>query len=407
MTAINSVAFVTPRYGEEVIGGAEHAARMMAENLAQKLGLNAEVLTTTALDTDTWANHFPAKTELINGIKVVRCEVDRGRTTDFSTFSGRLLKYPASATNEECNRWIDSQGPVSHSLLESIGRTRADVVLFFPYLYHPIVRGIFMVRERSVLIPAAHDEPPAYLPIFQSVFRSAKALMFQSKAEERFVDSVMHVADKPRLRAGLGIEARAKPIQPLSSRLPKLNGEPFLLTLGRVDQLKGATLLSELFAEYKRRNPGPLKLIFAGPVTTKPIEFPDITSLGPVDDDLKWSLLNECVGLVNPSAFESFSLVLFEAWSLCKPVIVNSQCQVTTDHVKESKGGFAFSDFAEFEAQLNRLLADSSVRVSLGSNGKHYLESNYRWEIIAEKMGKFLNEVFTAGTELPRRSGPA
>ncbi|MCL4552219.1 MAG: hypothetical protein M1305_01495, partial [Candidatus Marsarchaeota archaeon] len=86
---------------------------------------------------------------------------------------------------------------------------------------------------------------------------------------------------------------------------------------------------------------------------------------------------------------------LFEAWSLSHPVMVNAQCEVTADHVKEFRGGFVFSDFAEFEAQLNRIASDSTVRDVLGANGRSYLESNYRWETIIEKMGGFLNEVFT------------
>ncbi len=394
MTKLKSIAFVTPRYGKEVIGGAEHAARMMAENLAQQLGLSVEILTTTALDTDTWANHYPVGTEYLNGIKVTRCHIDEGRSVEFPALSGRLLKSPKSATIAECEQWIDAQGPISHNLLEEIRNTRAEAVLFFPYLYHPIVRGISSVSERSVLIPAAHNEPPAHLPIFQSVFRSAKAIMFQSKAEERFVDSVLHVADKPRLRAGLGIEKHDKPVEPLAQFFPELSGRPFLLTLGRVDQLKGATLVSELFAEYKRRNPGPLKLVFAGPVTTQPIKFPDILTLGPVSDDEKWSLLRECTALVNPSAFESFSLVLFEAWSFSHPVIVNAQCEVTADHVNDSNGGFVFSDFAHFEAQINMIVSKPAVRIALGENGKKYLENDYRWEVIVRKMGEFLDNTF-------------
>lgn len=393
MTPVREIAIVTPRYGIEVIGGAEHAARMMAENLTSELGLSVEILTTTAKDTDTWANHYPAGIDRINGIKVTRCRVDEGRSSDFSDFSGRLLKYPKSATLEECERWVDSQGPVSTALIEEIRNCGADAILFFPYLYHPIARGISLVSDRAVLIPAAHDEPPAYLPIFQSVFREAKALMFQSKAEEAFVDSTLHVAEKPRLRAGLGIQKYMGEIRQVSDLLPSLDDCPFLLSLGRVDHLKGATLLSELFAEYKRRNPGRLKLIFAGPVTTPPVERPDILSLGAIEEDLKWSLLKNCTALVNASAFESFSLVLFEAWSLFRPVVVNAQCKVTTDHVKESGGGFAFSSYAEFEAQVNRILSDPNTATCLGRNGNSYLENNYRWDKIARKMSHFLDQV--------------
>ena len=79
MKEIRRVAFVTPRYGMEVIGGAEHAARMMAENMAKGLGMDVEVLTTTAIDTDTWSNHYSAGIEEINGIKVTRCHIDEGR----------------------------------------------------------------------------------------------------------------------------------------------------------------------------------------------------------------------------------------------------------------------------------------------------------------------------------------
>ncbi|NNN20184.1 MAG: glycosyltransferase family 4 protein [Acidimicrobiaceae bacterium] len=394
MTNLRRVAFVTHRYSTEVIGGAEQAARMMAENLARELGLTVEVLTTTSLNAGTWKNHYPSGTEEINGIKVRRFRVDQGRSKEFSELSGRLLRYPRSATLEESEQWIDAQGPVSHSLVKAIENVEAEVIFFFPYLYHPIVKGIAAVRDRAVLIPAAHDEPPAYLPIFQDVFQAAKAIMFQSKAEEHFVDSVLRTADKPRLRAGLGIEKYDRPIEPLVKHLPDLDGNPFLLTLGRVDQLKGATLLSELFAEFKRRNPSPLKLVFAGPVTTQPVDFPDILVLGPVSESIKWSLLTECTALVNPSAFESFSLVLFEAWSLSRPVLVNAQCLVTADHVTDSAGGFIFSNYAEFEAQVNFLLSSSDIRQRLGLNGHNYLEKNYRWDVIVKKMGVFLTDVF-------------
>lgn len=390
MTKVRSAAFVVPRYGTEVIGGAEYAARMMAENFVSQLGMTVEVLTTTALDTDTWKNHFPVGDEVINGVTVRRFSVDHGRSSDFSSLSARLLKYPKSTTMDEAEQWIDAQGPVSFSLIDAITHCNAKAILFFPYLYHPMVRAIEHVRDRAILIPAAHDEPPAYLPVFKAMFQHAKALMFQTRAEERFVDSIFRVADKSRLRAGLGIERYPKPIEPIERLLPQLKGQPFLLTLGRVDQLKGATLLSELFAEYKRRNPGPLKLVFAGPVTTEPIEFPDIFTLGSINEELKWSLLKECLALVNPSAFESFSLVLFEAWSQQRPVIVNAQCQVTTDHVTESGGGLAFTTFADFETQINMLYLRPKLRDTLGTNGRRYLENNYEWPVVVDKISRFL-----------------
>ena len=44
------LAFVTPRYGADVIGGAELGARLLAERLAALDGWSVEILTTCARD---------------------------------------------------------------------------------------------------------------------------------------------------------------------------------------------------------------------------------------------------------------------------------------------------------------------------------------------------------------------
>ena len=43
--------------------------------------------------------------------------------------------------------------------------------------------------------------------------------------------------------------------------------------------------------------------------------------LGPVDEATKWSLLRHAEALVSPSPYESFSLVLMEAWQAGTPVL--------------------------------------------------------------------------------------
>ncbi|CAG4931825.1 hypothetical protein [Acidithrix sp. C25] len=53
------VTFVVPRYGKEVFGGAENAARMLAEALATREELEVNVLTTTALSHLDWSNNLP------------------------------------------------------------------------------------------------------------------------------------------------------------------------------------------------------------------------------------------------------------------------------------------------------------------------------------------------------------
>ena len=66
------VAFVVPRYGVEVLGGAEYAARMLAERLVSQLGWDVEAITTCATDIRTWADEYEPGTADVNGVTVHR-----------------------------------------------------------------------------------------------------------------------------------------------------------------------------------------------------------------------------------------------------------------------------------------------------------------------------------------------
>ncbi len=57
MDRTGRLAFVPPRFGAEVIGGAEAVVREMATGLAAR-GWDVEVLTTCARDHFTWANEY-------------------------------------------------------------------------------------------------------------------------------------------------------------------------------------------------------------------------------------------------------------------------------------------------------------------------------------------------------------
>src|SRR5258708_13723073 len=66
------VAFVTPRYGPQIMGGAETAVRQLAEHLRAFTGWEAEVHTTCALDAITWADVLEPGTTELNGVTVHR-----------------------------------------------------------------------------------------------------------------------------------------------------------------------------------------------------------------------------------------------------------------------------------------------------------------------------------------------
>jgi glycosyltransferase involved in cell wall biosynthesis len=282
--------------------------------------------------------------------------------------------------------WFAKQGPVNPQLVDAAVASDADVVVFYPYLYLPMVEGVRALGTRAVLHPAAHDEPSLRLRALRPVFAGAGGLVFQTDAERELVSATFPVAAVPQLVLGLGVEEHAGDPALVPDR-------PYLLSVGRVDEGKGARTLAEFFLRYKRRRPGPLALVLAGPVVHPPPDSPDIVVTGAVDEDAKWGLLRGATAFVNPSGYEAFSIVLMEAWTAGSPVLVNARCAATAEHCRRSGGGLAFDSYAAFEVVLDRLLGDEALRAGLAGRGRAYVEREFSWPGLIGRYAAFLSRV--------------
>jgi len=386
------VAVVTPRYGTEIPGGAETAARLLATRLASRPDFEVSALTTCALDTDTWADHYAPGTSELDGVAVHRFPVTGRRAADFDARFALVVRRGRRVTDAEQRDWLDAQGPVAPALIRAIARSDADVFAFHPFLYHPTVAGLPLVASRAVLHPAAHDESVLRFPMFRPLFAAAAGLAYWSEPERQLVEERFRIGSKPALVVGLGVDVGTGD-PAAAARAVGVGSDPYVLCLGRVDDGKGARVLAECFANYKARRGGDLKLVFAGPVTNRPPRHPDIVVAGVVDDATKWGLLRGALAHVSPGAFESFSIVLMEAWSVGTPALVNRRCAVTLDHVMRSGGGFAFGDYAELEVELDRLVASPELRAALGGAGRAYVDAHYRWDDVTERYAAFLQSI--------------
>ena len=392
------VAFVVPRYGPGIIGGAETAARLLAEQLVAQKGWHVEVLTTRAEDFVTWADVLPEGTEVVNGVTVHRFPSEAGRDPSFHPLSASLLADPAGAPIGDAERWVDLQGPRSSGLVAAAGRTDADVLVFYPYLYHPTVRVIDQVSVPTILHPAAHDEPALYLPVFPRVFAAADGLVFQTSAERSLVQGMFPVATHRQLLLGLGVDdPDLAPLDPGGHGAAETTGaDRYVLCLGRIDRHKGTSLLADLFAAYAARHTGSLRLVLAGPVVDPPRPHPAIDVLGPVSELRKWSLLRGARALVSPSPWEAFSLVVAEAWSARTPVVVNAACAATVEHCRRSGGGLTFGGYGEFEAALELLADDDQARSSFARRGRAYVDRWFRWPRVIDRYATFIESVVSA-----------
>jgi glycosyltransferase involved in cell wall biosynthesis len=392
------VAYVVHRYGAEVVGGAEQAYRSFAERLVAG-GWEVEVFTTCARDGADWVDQYPAGTVDVNGVTVYRFPSRAGRDPEFHRLSDVVLPNPAAASVADQQQWIEMQGPVNPDALDAAVAADPDIAVFYPYLYWPTVRGVGRFRGRAVMHPAAHDEAPIRLPLFREVFTAASGLVFQTPSEARMVQRMFPVGLTPQILLGLGVDR--SPGEPERFRAESGVGDrPFLLCLGRVDDGKGSTVAHRFFTAYKARHPGPLALVFAGPVVDQPPDHPDVFVTGPVDEAAKWGALESARALLAPSPYESFSIVLMEAWTAGIPILTNAACVVTREHCRRSGGGLWFDGFGSFEAALDLLGGTGGLAADLAQRGLAYVQRDYLWPGIMGRYRAFLSSIAERGAPL-------
>jgi len=382
-----TITFVSPRYGADVFGGAEQAARSYATRLAAD-GWTVRVISSCARSMD-WADAFEPGTTIEEGVEVTRCRVRGPRDPGLDALSDRLFTAPEVSLADAYD-WIDRQGPDSPDLLEAVAAVDEGVVALTPYLYQPTVRGVQASRVPVVLHAASHPEPPLRLPVFDELFGTIDALAHFSRAEQQLVLERFPVTTgTPQVVLGMPIEVDDV-VDPDRARTELgLGDEPFVVCLGRVDAGKGVHDLVERFERFRAVR-GHGRLVLAGPVVDAPPPSPHVTLLGPVPAELKFGLLAAADVLINPSPHESFSIVVPEAMLVGTPALVNGWCLPLREHCENSHGGLWYTGLVDFEVALGRLLDDPGLRRRLAAAGADYVNSMFSWPSVRQRYERLL-----------------
>lgn len=383
------ILYSVQRYGEEIVGGSEAACRAFAEALVAA-GHQVEVVTSCAKDYVTWSNFYPVGSSTINGVIVHRLPVIGPRDPEvFGPLDRRLMTGTSRAMNFENRRWAQHMGPNLEDhvswLLDNY--QRFDAAIFMTYLYATSTTGILALAGRLPIIfqPTAHTEPALRANIFETVFKSVDAYLFFTPEEQEIVSRRFRFTPRG-LVAGIGIDTSppVASIQDLPERLqPK---RPYLVYVGRIDPMKGVRELIGFYSAMRNRSKEEsLDLVLVGEQITD-LDLPQgVTVTGYLEPSEKNALIRGSLALVQSSYFESFSIVICEAWVQSRPVLVQGRCSVLRGQVDRSRGGIAYEGFAEFE-EATKMLDDTQLNQQLGGNGRKYVEAQYRWETVIARV---------------------
>jgi glycosyltransferase involved in cell wall biosynthesis len=382
------LACVIHRFGADIAGGSEGHCRLIAEHLAASHDVT--VLTTTAHDHVSWANHYEPGESRIASLAVVRFPVERQRDLlRFRQISDQVFSDRASASDEE--QWFRENGPFAPALLDYLQQhaREFDLVLFWSYRYYDAYFGLPLAADRAVLLPTAEADPLIQVDALTPYFALPRGYLFLTPEEEALV------ADRaprgtPRQIIGCGLDP---PPAVDRSRLDAVGiREPYVLYLGRIDPNKGCATLLRYFRRYldSGRN---IPLILAGPENMPIPEHPLIRRLGFVDAATRDALLANAHVLVMPSPYESLSMVLLEAWNYGIPALVNARCAVLKGQVLRADGGLYYQSAMEFAGALDYLLDHRQAAAQLGAQGRAYVDREYRWPTVMAKIETLFAEI--------------
>lgn len=383
------IAFVIPRYGEDILGGAETLARCVAERMVAANIAEVEVLTTCARDHVSWANELPPGESMINGVRVRRFPIDHAHrdVARFDALHIRLIQRELIPEDEQYE-WVDqsAHSPEMYAYIESHG-TEFDFLIFIPYLFGTTYYGSAVYPRRSIIWLCLHDEVYAYLAPTRHMIRASLGIVFNTYPESRLAQRLYGVHPGGQM-ISLGFDS----IQADGGRFKNLRQirEPFILYTGRMEGAKNLPLLLNYFLEYKRRNPGSLKLVLMGKGPARIPTHPDVLALGFVSAEEMHDGYAASTLVCQPSVNESLSISIIEAWLCGAPALVHSDCEVTRYNVVQSNGGLYFGDYEEFEATVNLVVTDEKLRQAMALAGKKYVQIHYNWEVVLQRLEKAL-----------------
>lgn len=390
--APGTIAFVSPRFGPGVVGGAESVVAEVARGLTAR-GHHIEILTTCADDHYTWDNAHPPGVTEDEGVVVRRFPTVLDTPGVHRDRIGSRILNGESIDLREQQLWINDSLRVPelwHHVLDHSADYRA--LVFAPYLFWTTYAVGQLAPDRTIIMPCLHDEPPARLDIFKPLIEGARGLWFLTEPE---ADLAARLFDLPSRRSvvGAGITA-VDHYEPDRFRSAYDIDGPFLYFAGRREWGKGWLELLDAYGELVLRHPTDLLLVTSGvgEVEVPPELSGRVIDVGFLDDEQRDNAMAAASAYLQPSAMESFSRTVLEALAAGTPVVANAESAVVKWHIERSRAGLAYRGRAELVEALQFIADEPEAAAALARPGRSYVEEGFRWSDVLDRMESTLDQ---------------
>jgi glycosyltransferase involved in cell wall biosynthesis len=390
------LAFVTPRYGLDVVGGSEAVMREAGHALAAR-GWDVEFLTTCARDHYTWRNEHESGTTTDGPVRIHRFTVEPGiGDRERAPLEHRIQQGPHLSMDEQL-LWVDTLFRVPalfHHLV--VHADEYDAIVLSPYLFWTTVVGSMVAPERTIVMPCLHDEGYARLELLHQVLGEVAMLWFLSEPEHQLAHRLTALPDK-HVVTGAGVRVPDH-YDVEGFRARHAIERPYVLFAGRREGGKGwPGLLDDYrFAIANYKIPIDLVTVGVGPVDVPADLAGRVIDLGFLDDAEVANAFAAASAYVQPSTNESFSRTVMEAWLAGTPIITTVRGEVLRWHCERSGGGLMYGDQFEFAQCLSFIAANPDAAAQLAKHGREYVLEHFQWPVVVDKMEASLRDLLCA-----------
>lgn len=373
-----------------MVGGSEAVVREAAHGLAGR-GYDVELLTTCALDHYSWENELAPGTTTDGLVTVRRFPTIQARDPGRWTFMQERVLAGDKLDEAEEVAWINGRFRVPDLYLHLAGHAEEyAAIIFSPYLFWSTLYCTGIAPERTILMPCLHDEPYAYLRSVAAALASSAAVWFLSEPEHQLGHRLAPVAAHHCVVGAAVVVPETYDRAGFRERHDLRR--PYVLYAGRREGGKGWQELVAGFgiAGLRHRLPFDLVTIGVGPAEAPSWLEHRVVDLGFLASAEVPHAFAAAEAFLQPSANESFSRTIMEAWLAETVVIANGESEVVTWHCERSGGGLVYADELEL-GQCLRFVAEAPKQATeLARKGREYVLANYTWPSVLDAMERSL-----------------
>jgi glycosyltransferase involved in cell wall biosynthesis len=412
-------AFVTPRYGADISSGAEHACRLLAEQVCQRHPV--DVITTCAIDSVTWRNEYSEGTDRVRGVIVRRFGVNQVRdNAGFQQLTSRLCAEVHGRDDEQ--EWIRQLGPSSPGLIDYLKRQHRayDAIVFFS-LYHPTtVLGLAAAPDHSILFPYLRLDAPLRFSAWADVVGSARSVGYLSTAERTLMHRFLRVHPANEEVVGIGVDTLTPQSYPRHQQNPAdalsdadepdenddatvpdqkdyLSGRgvpfrrrhrlygPLALYGGRVKPGNGCEEMMEYFDGFNASD-GDTSLVLTGVKLMNVPAEPYVRLAGVVPDRDRMTAYEAATVTVAPDPDDLLAQPVLESFAVGTPVLASARNSASVELCRAANAGLYYSNRAEFVEAMRVLMTNPRLRERMGESGREYVRQHHRWDVV---LGRF------------------